>query len=106
MFQTFIFVGYFRGTSNYSERITLFGPTHMMSMTDPLTISVEILRIDSGCSLEKEFTELIRMNPLIVIIPNYQSGLFMSWWLTDRFCASLKHKNVGQTKFIKPNSQR
>ena len=26
--------------------------------------------------------------------------------LTKRFCASLKHNNVGQTKFIKPNSQR
>ena len=26
--------------------------------------------------------------------------------LTDRFRASLKHKNVGQTKFINPNSQR
>ena len=29
-----------------------------------------------------------------------------SWgWLTCRFCASLKHKYDGQTKFIKPNSQ-
>ena len=26
--------------------------------------------------------------------------------LTSRFCASLKHKYDGQTKFIKPNSQR
>ena len=26
--------------------------------------------------------------------------------LTCRFCASLKHKYDGQTKFIKPNSQR
>ena len=26
--------------------------------------------------------------------------------LTARFCASLKHKYDGQTKFIKPNSQR
>ena len=26
--------------------------------------------------------------------------------LTCRFCASLKHKDDGQTKFIKPNSQR
>ena len=31
----------------------------MMSMT----IGVMIPRIDSGCSLEKEFTELIRMTP-------------------------------------------
>ena len=29
-----------------------------------------------------------------------------SWGLTCRFCASLKHKDNGQTKFIKPNSQR
>ena len=34
-----------------------------MSMADPIAIGVETLRIDSGCSLEKEFTELIRMNP-------------------------------------------
>ena len=26
--------------------------------------------------------------------------------MTCRFCASLKHKDDGQTKFIKPNSQR
>ena len=33
-----------------------------MSMVDPIAISVETLMIDSGCSLEKEFTELIRIN--------------------------------------------
>ena len=56
-------MGYSRRTSNYSERITLSNPTHMMSMADLIGIGVETLRIDSGCSLEKEFTELIRMNP-------------------------------------------
>ena len=56
-------MGYSRRTSNYPERITLSIPTHMMSMIDPIAIGVETLRIDSGCSLEKEFTELIRMNP-------------------------------------------
>ena len=60
-------MGYSRRTSNYPERITLSNPTHMMSMTDLIAISVETLRIDSGCSLEKEFTELIRMNPLMVL---------------------------------------
>ena len=63
MFQTFLFVGYSRRTSNYPERIILSNPSHMMSITDPIAIGVETLRIDSGCSLEKEFTELIRMNP-------------------------------------------
>ena len=56
-------MGHSRRTSNYPERITLSSPIHMMSMADPIAIGVEILRIDSGCSLEKEFTELIRMNP-------------------------------------------
>ena len=56
-------MGYLRRTSNYPEKITLSNPTHMMSMTDPVTIGVETLRIDRGCSLEKEFTELIHMNP-------------------------------------------
>ena len=56
-------MGYLRKTSNYLERITLSNPTHMMSMADPVAISVETLRIDSGCSLEKKFTKLIRMNP-------------------------------------------
>ena len=55
-------MGYSRRTSNYSERITLSNPTHMMSMADPIAIGVETLRIDSGCFLEKEFTELIRTN--------------------------------------------
>ena len=39
----------------------------MMSMTDPIAISVEILRIDSRCSLEKEFTKLICINPCMVL---------------------------------------
>ena len=56
-------MGYSRKTSNYLERIGLSNPSHMMSMVDPIAISVETLRIDSGCSLEKEFIELIRMNP-------------------------------------------
>ena len=56
-------MGYSIRTSNYPERITLSNISHMMSMVDPIAISVEILMIDSGCSLEKEFTELIRMNP-------------------------------------------
>ena len=56
-------MGYSRRTSNYPERIALSNPSHMMSMDDPITIGVETLRIYSGCSLEKEFTELICMNP-------------------------------------------
>ena len=39
----------------------------MMSMTNPIAIGVDTLWIDSGCFLEKEFTELIRMNPLMVL---------------------------------------
>ena len=58
---------YSRRTLNYSERIAPADLTHMMSMTNPLAIVVEIVRIDSGCSLEKEFTELIRMNPGMVL---------------------------------------
>ena len=56
-------MGYSRRTSNYPKRIALSNPSHMMSMADPIAISVETLRIDSGCSLEKEFIELIGMNP-------------------------------------------
>ena len=56
-------MGYLRRTFNYPERIALSYPTHMMSMADPIAINVGTLRIDSGYSLEKEFTELIRMNP-------------------------------------------
>ena len=56
-------MGYSRGTSNSLERITLSDLTHMMSMADTIAIGVEILRIDNGYSLEKEFTELIHMNP-------------------------------------------
>ena len=57
-------MGYSRGTLNYPKRIILFDLIHVMSMADPLAIGVETLRIDSGFSLEKEFNELIRMNPL------------------------------------------
>ena len=56
-------MGYSRTTSNYPERIALSNPYLMMSMADPIAIGVKTLRIDSGCSLEKEFTVLICMNP-------------------------------------------
>ena len=56
-------MGYLIKTSNYPEIIALSIPTHMMSMDDVVAISVETSRIDSGCSLEKEFTKLIYMNP-------------------------------------------
>ena len=56
-------MGYLRSTSNYPKRIILSNSTRMMSMANHIAISVETLRIDSGCSLEKEFTELIHMNP-------------------------------------------
>ena len=56
-------MGYSRRTSNFPKRIILSDPTHMMSMTNHVTISVETLKIDSGCSLEKEFAKLIRVNP-------------------------------------------
>ena len=37
-----------------------------MSMTDLMTISVETSRIDSGCTLAKEFTILICMTSLMI----------------------------------------
>ena len=71
-------MGYLRGTSNYLKIITIFNHIHVISMVDLVAIGVETLRIKNECSLEKEFTELIRMNPQMLTIPNYQSGLFMS----------------------------
>ena len=56
-------MGYSRRTINYLERIILFDSTHMMNMPNLIAICVETLRIDSGCSLEKEFIKLIYMNP-------------------------------------------
>ena len=55
-------MGHLRRTLNYLKRIALYHLTHMMSMTDHVTIGVETLRIDSGFYLEKEFIELICMN--------------------------------------------
>ena len=55
-------MGYLRRTSNYPERIALSNLTHMISMVDHVAIGVETLRIDSGCTMEKEFTKLTRIN--------------------------------------------
>ena len=60
-------MGYLRKTLNYMERIVLPDLTHRMSMANLVAISVEITRIDSGCSWEKEFIELICMNFLILL---------------------------------------
>ena len=56
-------MGYLRRTSNYFERIALSDLIHMMSMVDHVAIGVKTPIIDNGCSLEKEFTKSIRMNP-------------------------------------------
>ena len=53
---------YLRRTSNYPKRIVLFDPTSMMSMVDHVAIGVETLKIDSGCSLVKDFTNFICIN--------------------------------------------
>ena len=60
-------MGYLRRTSNYHKIIALYDLTPMMSMADLISIDVDTPKIDSGCSLEKEFTELIHMNPKIVL---------------------------------------
>ena len=50
-------------TSNYSKRIILFNPTHMISMVDLVAFNAETPMINTLCFLEKEFNELINMNP-------------------------------------------
>ena len=42
--------------------IEFFDLTYMISIADLVAINIETLRIDSGYSLEEEFTELIHMN--------------------------------------------
>ena len=41
----------------------MFDLTRMICVAHPIAFNVETLIINSGCSLEKEFTELICMNP-------------------------------------------
>ena len=55
-------MGYSRITSNYLKRTVLYDLTYMMTIVDPIAISMETLKIDTLCSLEKDFIELIRMN--------------------------------------------
>ena len=55
-------MGYLRRTSNYLERIALYDLTLMISMANSVAIGVGTLKVDSGCSLEKEFAALIRIN--------------------------------------------
>ena len=56
-------MGYSRRTSNYMKRVAVCDPAHMMRITDLVAIDVETPMINSGCSLEKELTELIHTNP-------------------------------------------
>ena len=52
---------------DYPERIVLSDLTHMMCMADLITIGVDTLSIDIGCSFTRELSELICMNPLLVL---------------------------------------
>ena len=54
---------YLRRTSNYLERLIIFDVAHMISIAYLVAIRVERPRIGIGCSLKKEFTEVIHMNP-------------------------------------------
>ena len=60
-------MGYSRKILNYLEGITLSNLNHMMSMVDLVAIDIETPKIDSGCSLDKDFTKLIRMNLWMVL---------------------------------------
>ena len=82
---------YLRRTSNYLEKIALSNLTHLMIIANLVAISVETPRINNGCSLEKELTELISHESLNSIMLNYESYLFMSrlcMWSFD-----LRHQN-------------
>ena len=52
-------MGYLRRTLNYRKRIISSDPTHMMSMSDPVTICVKTPKINTKHSLAKGLTELI-----------------------------------------------
>ena len=54
-------MGYSRRTSNYPERIALLSQTHMMSTTEDI-VGEHFDNVTED-TLEKEFTELIRINP-------------------------------------------
>ena len=51
----------------YSNRITICALAHMMRMVDHMTICVETLRQDIGCSLKNKFAKIICMNPRMVL---------------------------------------
>ena len=55
-------MGSSRRTPNYLKRMVPSDPTHMC-IADPVGINTETLRIDSMYSLEKDFIELICINP-------------------------------------------
>ena len=52
-------MGYSTKTSNYLEKIIVSYSTYIMSITDLVAIGIVTLKIDSECSSEKEFIELI-----------------------------------------------
>ena len=58
-----------------------------MSILDPVVASVEMLKIDSGCYLEKEFTKMIHMNPYMVLllIFNYVDLCHGMWSFNSRY---------------------
>ena len=47
----------------YNDENECINDVLSMSMADPIAISVETLKINSGSSLEKEFNKLIHINP-------------------------------------------
>ena len=58
---------YLRWTSNYIKIRVLFSFESYDEYSDPIATDVKTSRIDNGCSLEKESTKLIGINPSIVL---------------------------------------
>ena len=58
-----MFMRYLRRTLNYLETIALSNLTHVMIMTNLVAIGVETPMKASRCSVKKEFSELIYINP-------------------------------------------
>ena len=89
-----------------------------MTIANPVAIGVETVQIDSRCSLEKEFTKLICMNPWIVlyliinevdVCHGFVCGpltwdtkdIFVDWWLCFYYDLRIPSHEISKTSYIR-----
>ena len=89
-----------------SSYLLVAGRILHLVLNDSVDLVEALEGLDFDDEMESLHVDLLGIIEALEFHKKTDAALFVFQWVTCRFRASLKHKDDGQTKFIKPNSQR